>query len=289
MSETLRVGFAGLGRMGAPMARRVIGAGYPLTVWNRSRERREAIAGAEIAETPRALAESADVVITMVADAQALAAILEGDEGILAGLGAGAVVIDMSTIGPDAARDFAACVTAAGGDWIDAPVSGSVALAEQGALTLMIGGSDAAVARAQPILDTMSKTSFHLGPATSGATMKLAVNAVVAVLNEAIAEGLVLAERGGIAPELAYDVLAGGAVAAPYVLYKRDAFLRPDETPIGFTVDLLGKDLSLILALAESTGVSLAAVRASADVLDQARHRGLGSVDMARVTDVVRG
>lgn len=291
MSDRLRVGFVGLGRMGAPMARRVLAAGYPLTVWNRSRDRCDdlAAAGAAVAETPRALAAEVDVVVTMVADAAALAAILEGEEGVLSGVRDGAIVVDMSTIGPGAARDFAEHVAAAGAGWVDAPVSGSIALAEQGTLTLMVGGSEQAVARVQPILDTMSKASFHLGPAGAGAAMKLAVNSVVAVINEAIAEGLVLAERSGIAPKLAYDVLSSGAVAAPYVLYKRDAFLHPHETPVGFTVDLLSKDLSLILSLADSVGVALAAVSATAEVVEQARGLGLGEADMARVADVVRG
>ncbi len=291
MNDQPRVGFVGLGRMGAPMARRVLAAGYPLTVWNRSRDRCEvfATAGAAVADTPGALAAESDVVVTMVADMRALAAIVEGEDGLLSGLGSGTIVVDMSTIGPEAARAFAEKVAAAGGEWVDAPVSGGVALAEQGTLTLMVGGSDAAVARIQPILDTMSKASFHLGPAGAGATMKLAVNAVVAVINEAIAEGLVLAERGGIAPELAYDVFSSGAVAAPYVLYKRDAFLHPNETPVGFTVDLLGKDLGLIMSLADSVGVTLAAVNAAAEVVERARTLGLGDTDMARVTDVVRG
>jgi 3-hydroxyisobutyrate dehydrogenase/2-hydroxy-3-oxopropionate reductase len=272
------------------MARRVLAAGYPLTVWNRSRERCDELAdaGAAVAESPRALAAEADVVLTMVSDMRALAAIFEGEEGLLSGLRKDSIVVDMSTIGPDAARELAERVAEVGAEWVDAPVSGSTALAEQGALTLMVGGSDTAVAGVQPILDTMSKASFHLGPAGAGATMKLAVNAVIAVINEAVAEGLVLAERGGIAPELAYDVFSSGAVAAPYVLYKRDAFLHPHETPVGFTVDLLSKDLGLILSLAESAGLTLAAVSAAAGVIEQARGLGLGSQDMSRVTDVVR-
>lgn len=291
MSPSPRVGFVGLGRMGAPLARRVLAAGYPLTVWNRSRDRCDAFAsaGAAVAETPRALAEAVDVVATMVTDARALAAIVEGEHGLLAGLGDGAIVVDLSTIGPDEARDCARRVAAVGAEWVDAPVSGSVALAKQGALTLMVGGSDAAVTQVQPILDAMSKASFHLGPVGAGATMKLAVNAVVAVINQALAEGLVLAERGGIAPELAYDVFSSGAVAAPYVLYKRDAFLHPHEASVGFTVDLLSKDLSLILALAESVGLAPSTVRAAAEVVERARTLGLGNADMARVADVVRG
>jgi 3-hydroxyisobutyrate dehydrogenase/2-hydroxy-3-oxopropionate reductase len=277
--------------MGTPMAHRVLGAGYPLTVWNRSRERCDELAeaGAAVAETPRALAAEADLVVTMVSDMRALVAIVEGNEGLMSGLGEDSIVIDMSTIGPDAARGLAERMAEVGAEWIDAPVSGSIALAEQGGLTLMVGGSDAAVARAQPVLDTMSKASFHLGPAGAGATMKLAVNAVIAVINEAIAEGLVLAERGGIEPELAYDVFSSGAIAAPYVLYKRGAFLHPHETPVGFTVDLLSKDLGLILSLAERAGLNLAAVSAASDIIEHARVLGLGDEDISRVTDVVRG
>jgi 3-hydroxyisobutyrate dehydrogenase/2-hydroxy-3-oxopropionate reductase len=152
----------------------------------------------------------------------------------------------------------------------------------------MIGGSDEAVERVRPVLDTMSKASFHLGPAGAGAAMKLAVNAVLAVINEALAEGLVLAERAGIAREVAYDVFASGAAAAPYVLYKRDAFLHPEEAPVGFTVDLLSKDLGLILSLAEAVGVAPAAVHAASEVVERARSAGLGDADMSRVADVIR-
>jgi 3-hydroxyisobutyrate dehydrogenase/2-hydroxy-3-oxopropionate reductase len=286
-----RIGFLGLGRMGMPMAGRVLAAGHELVVWNRSRDRCTSLEamGAAVAETPRALAADADIMITVVADAAALGAIMDGDNGLVAGLGDGKIVVDMSTIGPDAARAFASRVAATGAEWVDSPVSGSVALAEQGTLTLMIGGSEAAVARAQPVLDTMSRASVHLGPAGAGAAMKLAVNSVIAVLNEAIAEALVLAERSGIPRDLAYDVFATGAVAAPYVQYKRDAFLHPDEAPVGFTVDLLEKDLGLILSLADSLGLALPAVSASADVIERAQRSGLGQADLSRVADVIRG
>jgi 3-hydroxyisobutyrate dehydrogenase-like beta-hydroxyacid dehydrogenase len=286
----LRVGFAGLGRMGTPMARRVLEAGFPLTVWNRSPERLEALTslGARAADTPRALAEGAEIVITMVADADALRAVLHGDDGMLAGVGPGSIVIDTSTIGPAAAIELSEAVTRHGAQWIDAPVSGSTVLAENGQLTLMIGGERAAIDRAEPVLETLSQKRFHLGDAGAGAAMKLAVNSVVAVLNEAVAEGLVLAERAGISPEDAYDVLAGGAVAAPLVAYKRDAFLRPDETPVAFTVDLMRKDLRLALELADRLGLDLAAVRAADEVLHRASRRGFAAGDFARVAQVIR-
>ena len=284
------VGFAGLGRMGTPMARRVLEGGFPLTVWNRSPEPLDALtsAGARAADTPRALAEGSEIVITMLADADALRAVLHGDDGILAGLGTGSIVIDTSTIGPTAAIEFAEAVSGRGAEWIDSPVSGSTPVAEKGELTLMMGGERAAIDRAEPVLETLSQKRFHLGSAGAGAAMKLAINSVVAVLNEAVAEALVLAEQAGIPPEAAYDVLAGGAVGAPLVAYKRDAFLRPDETPVAFTVELMRKDLRLAFELADRLGVDLATVRAADEVLRRASERGLAGGDFSIVAQVIR-
>jgi 3-hydroxyisobutyrate dehydrogenase/2-hydroxy-3-oxopropionate reductase len=197
-------------------------------------------------------------------------------------------VIDMSTIGPIAARGFAAEVDAAGGNWLDAPVSGSTALAQQGTLTTMVGGDAAALERARPVLDAMTAKLFHMGPAGTGAAMKVVVQASLAQLNEAVAEGIVLAERAGIPREAAYDVLAGGVVGAPFVQYKRDAFVKPEETPVAFTVGLMRKDLGLAFALADEAGVTLPSATAADGVLERAVERGLADADMARVADVVR-
>ncbi len=181
---SLAVGFAGLGRMGTQMALRVLGAGLPLTVWNRSPERLDALtsAGARAAETPKALAEESEIVMTMVSDADALRSVLRGDEGVLAGLRPGSILIDTSTIGSAAAVELAAEVTERGAHWIDSPVSGSTALAEKGELTLMLGGEADAIERAAPVFDAISRQRFHLGGAGAGAAMKLAVQAVLAVL-----------------------------------------------------------------------------------------------------------
>jgi 3-hydroxyisobutyrate dehydrogenase-like beta-hydroxyacid dehydrogenase len=286
----LAVGFAGLGRMGTPMSRRVLGAGFPLTVWNRSPERLEPLtsAGAAGAETPKALAEASEIVITMLSDGDALRAVLRGDEGVIAGLRPDSIVIDTSTIGSAAAVELAAEVSERGAHWIDSPVSGSTALAEKGELTLMLGGAADAIERAGPVLDVLSRQRFHLGGAGAGAAMKVAVQAVLAVLNEGLAEGLVLAERAGIPREAAYEVFSGGVVAAPYVLYKRDAFVRPDETAVAFTADLMRKDLRLVSELAEDVGVELAAVRAADGVLGRAGDLGLGAGDFSGVAQVIR-
>ncbi len=290
MTERLTVGFAGLGRMGTPMALRIVDAGLPLTVWNRTAERLEpcTAVGAAAAETPKELAERSDVVVTMVADADALGAVLHGDDGLLAGLRPGAIVVDTSTIGPTAALEFDRAVSERGGHWIDAPVSGSTALAEKGELALMLGGEPSAIARAKPVLDAISTKQFHLGGAGAGAAMKLAVNSAIAVFNEAIAEGLVLAEGAGIEREAAYDVFAGGALAAPYVLYKRNAFLQPEETPVAFTVSLMRKDLQLARRLADDLGVEMKATQAADEVLARACELGLEDADFASVARVIR-
>jgi 3-hydroxyisobutyrate dehydrogenase-like beta-hydroxyacid dehydrogenase len=286
----VNAGFAGLGRMGTPMARRVHDAGFPLTVWNRTASRCDELvaAGAARADTPRALAEAAEVVVTMVSDGVALGELLRGDDGLLAGLVPGSILVDMSTIGPTAARAYAAEVADRGAHWLDAPVSGSTALADRGALTILAGGEHQTLERARPVLEAMGQTIFHLGGIGAGAAMKIALNAVVAVVNEAIAEGFVLAERAGVARESAYDVLAGGAVGSPYVNYKRAAFLRPEETPVAFTVDLMRKDLRLAFALAEESGLRLPAVGAADEVLAAAADRELGGADFSRVAQVLR-
>jgi 3-hydroxyisobutyrate dehydrogenase-like beta-hydroxyacid dehydrogenase len=167
-------------------------------------------------------------------------------------------------------------------------VSGSVALAESGKLTLMVGGTDDDVERARPVLEALGATIFHLGPLGSGAAMKLAVNTVIFGLNEALAEGLVLAEAAGIRRGLAYDVLAASAVGAPYVGYKRAAFLDPETTPVAFALDLAAKDLRLIDGLAAATGVGLPQARTNLAVIEAAIAGVGGDQDFSAVAGHLR-
>ena len=287
MSEATTVGFAGLGRMGLPMARNVLRAGFPLLVWNRTTERCAPLVeqGAEVVAEPVALA-AADVVVTMLTDGAAASAVLvEG--GLLEQLRPGSVVIEMSTIGPAAVAELAAVADRHGVHLLDAPVSGSVSVAEAGQLFAMVGGDEDAYERAAPVLDAMTKGHMLLGPSGAGAAMKLAVNAMIAVTNESIAETLVLAERFGIERERAYDVLAGGALASPFVLYKRGAFLHPDTEPVAFTTALMRKDVGLAQDLAAGLGARLPTVAAAAGVLDDALRDGLGDADFASVIRVL--
>jgi 3-hydroxyisobutyrate dehydrogenase/2-hydroxy-3-oxopropionate reductase len=268
------VAVVGTGRMGSAMARALAGAGHDLIVQNRTRSSCEALAGeirARVVDTPAQAAAAADVTITMLADDAAVTAVYTGADGLASGARAGGVLVDMSTVRPDTIRSVAPQVRASGAGLLDAPVSGSVTLAETGQLTLMVGGESADLERARPVLENLAKTIFHLGPLGSGAVMKLAVNTVIFGLNGALAEGLALAEASGVDRAVAYDVIAAGAAGAPYVGYKRAQFLDPDGAPVAFSLALTEKDLRLISETAEAAGqplpqsaVNLELVRAAA-------------------------
>ncbi len=251
------VAVLGTGRMGSAMAERLAGQGVSVVVYNRTAERAGALAdriGAAVATSPADAASRADVVISMVADDAAVHALYEGPDGVSAGLRAGGVAVDMSTVLPDTIRAIAPAIRARGGGVLDAPVSGSVSSTLSGQLTIMVGGEAADVERARPVLELLAHRIFHLGPLGTGTVMKLAVNTVIYGLNGAVAEALVLAERNGIDRSAAYDVLAASAVGAPYLGYKRAAFVEPDATPVAFALELADKDLRLISELAEASG-----------------------------------
>ncbi len=181
----------------------------------------------------------------------------------------------MSTIAPETVRAVEPSVRARGATLLDAPVSGSVPVVERGELLIMAGGDAEALDRARPVLEAMSSKIIHVGELGTGATMKLAVNALVHGLNAALSESLVLAERAGVDRTAAYEVFASGAAAAPYVLYKRAAFERPDETPVAFRLDLVGKDLDLILELARAVGAPMPQAETNRDVVRAALATGL--------------
>lgn len=287
MSETPTVGFAGLGRMGSPMARNVLRAGFSLLVWNRTAERTAPLVaeGAEAVPDPASLA-SADVVVTMLTDGRAARSVLV-ESGLLEHLRPGSVVLEMSTIGPAAVAELADEAARHGVHLLDAPVSGSVSVAEARQLFVMVGGDRSAYNGVRPVLDAMAKGHTLLGPSGAGAAMKLAVNAMIAVTNESLAETLVLAERFGIEREHAYDILAGGVLASPFLLYKRGAFLQPEMEPVAFTTSLMRKDVALAEDLAVELGARLPTVAAAAGVLDDALSDGLGDADFASVITVL--
>ncbi len=285
----MRVGFAGLGHMGLPMATRLAAHGIPLIVWNRTASRAAPLAaqGVEVAGSPRELAAASDVIITMLADGRAARAVWCGPDGLLAACRPGCVAVDMSTTGPDAAREIAAEAERHGADFLDAPVSGSTALARHGTLTTMVGGPAAAFERVRPVLAALTARQLHLGPAGAGAAMKLAVNIMIAATNQAVAEALALAGAAGISADSAYDTLAASVVSSPFLGYKREAYLAADVAPVSFTTALMSKDLELALGIAADAGLPLPVTSAARQFLDQACAAGFADADFSCVASLL--
>jgi 3-hydroxyisobutyrate dehydrogenase-like beta-hydroxyacid dehydrogenase len=272
------------------MAENIAAAGFPLTVWNRTPAKSERLAatGATVAPSPSALAASVDVVVTMVADGSALLDLYTGEGRLAGSLRPGTTCVDMSTVGPDESREVASAVEAAEGRFVDAPVSGSVALATAGELTIMAGGAIEDVESVRPVLDAMGSRVFHMGPVGTGATIKLAVNSIVYGLSGALSEALVLAERAGIERTRAYEVFAASAVAAPFVAYRRQTFLEPGGVPVAFRMALAGKDLDPALALADQVGAPMPQGRLNRTVIEDAISAGFGDDDMSAVAQHLR-
>jgi len=285
------VGVVGTGRMGAAIARSLARAGLPLVLFNRTRERAAALAAeldARVAGSPTEVAATADIILTMLADDAAVEAVYRGHDGLLGGAREGSVLVDLSTVRPATIRGFERDARAARIGLLDAPVSGSVATAEAGQLTLMVGGEAADLERARPALEPLAKTIFHMGPLGSGAAMKLAVNTVIFGLNGAVAEGLVLAEAAGVDRALAYDVIAASAAGAPFVAYKRAAFLEPDTTPTAFALELAEKDLGLITELADALGVPTPQARTNLELIRAAWQDGRHGNDFSTIAEHLR-
>lgn len=291
MSGTDTVAVIGAGRMGGAMIGTLRRAGFGVVVHNRTRDKAEAVAvasGAEVAATAREAASRATVVLSSLADDDAVRDAYAGDDGVAAGLADGSVLLETSTIDPQTLAEVEPSITDRGATLIDAPVSGSVPLVERGELTIMVGGDADALEQARPALDALAKQVFHLGTLGTGATMKLAVNALVHATNVAVSESLVLAEQAGIERAKAYEVLASGAGASPFVLYKREAFEHPDQAPVAFSVQLSAKDLDLILALGERFGVPMDQAAANRAVLARAIDHGFANRDMSTVAVLLR-
>lgn len=284
---TGRVAVVGTGRMGGAMVTRLRGAGRDVVAYNRTRSRAEEVT-TTVFDTPREAAASADIVLVSLADDAALESAYRGPDGLAAGLRPGAVIVETSTVRPDTIRALAPLAESAGATLLDAPVSGSVSVVEQGELTFMVGGDPAALERVRPVLDVLSARVFHMGGQGSGATMKLVVNSVICALNHGLSEALVLAEKAGLARETVYDVFATSAVAAPFVHYKRSAFEHPEDTPVAFRLDLLAKDGALIAELADRSGARMDQLTASREVINEALKAGYGDRDLSALADFLR-
>jgi 3-hydroxyisobutyrate dehydrogenase-like beta-hydroxyacid dehydrogenase len=277
--------------MGAAMVRRLRVADVDLVIFNRTRETAESVAarsGARTAASAREAVEEADICLVSLADDAAVEATYAGPDGILAGLRPDAVVCETSTVSPATVRGLAKEVSAQGSVLLDCPVSGSVPVVERGELTVMAGGDEAALDRVRPVLDILATRVFHLGDVGAGATMKLVVNSLVHALDVALSEAIVLAERAGLDRERVYDVLEASAVGAPFVHYKRAAFLDPEGTPVAFSLDLVGKDLILITALASEVGARMDQAGTNARLVTEAVEAGIGPRDMSALAEYLR-
>ncbi|MBY8861420.1 NAD(P)-dependent oxidoreductase [Nocardia sp. CA2R105] len=273
------IGFAGLGRMGCPMATHLVRAGHTVLAYDPVTE----CAPAEI--TPVDSAEDlavAPLSISMLPDGPSTHALVV--DGLRA-VAPGHVHIVMGTVGPDAVRELA---DRSSTELVDAPVSGSVSMAETASITTMVGSSAEQFERIRPVLAAMTAVQFHAGPVGSGSTAKLAVNAVLAGLSQAVAEGLCLAEAGGLDPGVFYEILRNSAAGAPYVGYKQQAYLAPEGTAVAATVALIRKDLGLALDLAHRHELDLPGSEAAFTVLEDAMRGGLAQADMAEVLTVLR-
>jgi 3-hydroxyisobutyrate dehydrogenase-like beta-hydroxyacid dehydrogenase len=288
---TPRVAVIGIGRMGGAMVATLRRAGFPVRVWNRSAD-----AAAEVAERTGAEASAmltdaiadANVVISSLADDAAVLETYSGPAGLASGLHEGQIVLEMSTISPRTVRRVGSLVAERAATLLDAPVSGSVPTVEKGELTIMVGGPESALDRARPVLDALAAKVFHVGELGAGATVKLAVNALVHTIDVGLSEALVLAEKAGVDRTAAYDVFASGAAAAPFVLYKREAFEHPDAAPLTFSLDLMAKDLDLILDLAGEVGARMDQAVGNRATVRDAMAAGFAERDMSVVAEFLR-
>ena len=274
-----KVGLIGLGLMGLPMGRNLLKAGFPLTVWNRTRSKAEQLEkeGAKVADSPRKVAAASDVTFTIVSDPPALEQVLWGEPGALAGLRKGSVLIDSSTVSPMLARRVAQACAERGADFLDAPVTGGTWGAEKGELVFMVGGKKEVLDRVGPVLEAVGKRFFLLGPNGAGQTVKLAMNLILALEVEALAEGLELVTRAGVAGERLIEVLQSSMGRAPVLDVKAPVILKRDFTP-SFPLRLMLKDVGLAMDLAKENGIELPAGTAA--------HRAYSAVKAAAKTDV---
>jgi 3-hydroxyisobutyrate dehydrogenase-like beta-hydroxyacid dehydrogenase len=275
--------------MGGAMVRTLRGNGFDVVVWNREAAKAHALADsheAKVAATASEAAAAADVAISSLADDAAVEAVYTAAAD---GFHDAQVVLEMSTIAPDTVRALEPLVRRAGATLLDTPVSGSVPVVERGELLIMVGGDADALERARPVLEALSKKIVHVGELGTGAATKLAVNALVHGLAVALSESLVLAEKAGVERSTAYEVFASGAAGAPFVHYKRAGFERPDETPVAFTLDLVEKDLDLILELAERVGAPMPQAASNREEIRSALAAGMSGKDMSALAEHLRG
>jgi 3-hydroxyisobutyrate dehydrogenase-like beta-hydroxyacid dehydrogenase len=282
------LGFIGLGVMGSEMVDRLLSKGHSVTGFNRTQSKAEWLVkkGMKLAKSPREVAEAADVVFAMVTNGSALKGIAKGPDGLLAGLSAGKVFVDISTVGPELSREIAEKVRALGADMIDAPVSGSVITLQEGQLSVMVGGKAETFERVKPILLDIGPKVTHVGGNGLALSMKIASNLSLAVQMLAFSEGVLLAEKSGIKREVAVDVLTHSAIASPMVKYRGPFVLQQPEEA-WFDVNMMQKDMLLALELGRQLDVPLPTTAVTNEFLTAARGMNWAKLDFAVIFDVL--
>jgi 3-hydroxyisobutyrate dehydrogenase-like beta-hydroxyacid dehydrogenase len=284
----LNLGFVGLGVMGGRMAKRLLDGGHSVTGYNRTKSKAQWLLdlGMKWADTPRAAAGSSDVVFSMIANNSALRAVTEGDDGIVAGLSAGKIYVEMSTVSPAAIRELARQVETKGAEMLDAPVSGSSITLDEGKLSFMVGGKREIFEKVLPYLQGIGPKATYVGGHGLAASMKIATNLSLAVQMLAFSEGVLLAEKSGIARETAVEVLLNSVMASPMVKYRGPFVLKmPDE--VIFDVNMMQKDLLLALEMGRQLDVPLPTTSITNEFLTAARGMGLAEKDFAILFDVL--
>ena len=288
-APTERVGFVGLGTMGSAMAANLARAGYHLTVWNRTPGRAQALRdlGATEVDSPRDVASRSDVVLACLTDSPQVGEVLFGAEGLAEGFTRGSLFIDCSTISPASARQFASRLAELGVAMIDAPVSGGSEGAVAGTLTVMVGGEAADVERAHGVLNAVGRTVTHLGPIGSGQVAKAVNQVILCGTYLGVAEGIVLAMKAGMDPEVVVGALAGGA-AGSWVLQNRSERMINDTYPLGFKLALHRKDMGIALELSRSVGAVLPVACLAATIEDGLLAQGHGDDDNSALARAIR-
>lgn len=283
-----KLGFVGLGVMGSRMVRRLLDAGHEVTGFNRTKSKAQWLldAGMRWANSPCEVVEASEISLSMVTNTNALQAIAEGPDGILAGLGAGKIHVDMSTVSPAYSKELAKQVGAKGAAMLDAPVSGSVITLEEGKLSLIVGGDPEVFEKVKPVLLDIGPKVTHVGKNGLAVTMKIATNLSLAVQMLAFSEGVLIAEKSGIQREVAVEVLTNSVIASPMVKYRGPFVLQmPDEA--WFNVNMMQKDMNLALELGRQLDIPLPTTAITNELLTAARGMGFEEQDFAVVFDVL--
>ena len=264
--NTTKIGWIGLGKMGIPMSQQLVKAGYPVTVYNRNKEKEEALKqqGADTFPTPADLIRNTEIVIVMVTDDKAINEIFKGEGGLLKANVTGKVIINMSTVSPAISKEIAALCSETGNHYLDAPVSGSVKQAETAQLVIMAGGDKAVFEQVKPVLETMGKLAVHLGDTGAGNTAKLAINTLLSFHAQGLAEAILLAKQNGIEAETLMDLLNNGALANPFMKIKGDAILN-NNFDAAFSLKNIVKDLRLAKDIGLNTPMGEAALKTFGD------------------------